>query len=100
MHHQERHGSTMAFLDELPPERLCQPIVDHFKQRGGEIRYHAAFCSFTQDTALVTVDYSLGLDAVAGDMRCSHVACTVLPSSVMCSRSMQAPQARHFADVT
>ncbi|KAL0018116.1 hypothetical protein WJX77_000935 [Trebouxia sp. C0004] len=35
----ERHGSKMAFLDGLPPERLCQPIVDHFKQRGGEIRY-------------------------------------------------------------
>ena len=36
---QERHGSKMAFLDGLPPERFCQPIVDHFKQRGGEIRY-------------------------------------------------------------
>ena len=31
----------MAFLDGLPPEKLCQPIVDHFTQRGGEIRCHA-----------------------------------------------------------
>lgn len=38
---QERHGSKMAFLDGLPPERFCQPIVDHFKQRGGEIRMNA-----------------------------------------------------------
>ncbi|DBA75501.1 TPA: securin [Trebouxia sp. C0004] len=38
---QERHGSKMAFLDGLPPEKLCQPIVDHFTQRGGEIRMNA-----------------------------------------------------------
>ena len=38
VHLQERHGSKMAFLDGLPPERVCQPIVDHFKQRGGDIR--------------------------------------------------------------
>ncbi|KAL3143698.1 securin [Trebouxia sp. C0009 RCD-2024] len=38
---QERHGSKMAFLDGLPPERVCQPIVDHFKQRGGDIRMNA-----------------------------------------------------------
>jgi len=35
---QERHGSKMAFLDGAPPERLCQPIVDHFTAKGGEIR--------------------------------------------------------------
>ncbi|DBA98976.1 TPA: hypothetical protein ACH3X1_014315 [Trebouxia sp. C0004] len=42
----------MAFLDGLPPERLCQPIVDHFKQRGGEIRYRHALkqagCTFLE----------------------------------------------------
>ena len=26
---QEKNGSKMAFLDGAPPERLCQPIVDH-----------------------------------------------------------------------
>ena len=36
---QERHGSKMAFLDGLPPERLCQPMVDYFKQKGGELRW-------------------------------------------------------------
>jgi len=29
----ETHGSKMAFLDGAPPERLCQPIVDHFTSR-------------------------------------------------------------------
>lgn len=34
---QETHGSKMAFLDGNPPERLCQPIADHIKKRGGQI---------------------------------------------------------------
>nr|ADD52599.1 phytoene desaturase [Dunaliella salina]QIW94439.1 carotene synthesis related protein [Dunaliella salina] len=38
---QERHGSKMAFLDGAPPERLCQPMVDHFTSRGGELRMNA-----------------------------------------------------------
>jgi hypothetical protein len=31
----------MAFLDGAPPERLCQPMVDHFTARGGELRMGA-----------------------------------------------------------
>ncbi|GIL70058.1 hypothetical protein Vretimale_3332 [Volvox reticuliferus] len=38
---QERHGSKMAFLDGAPPERLCQPMVDHFTARGGEVKMDA-----------------------------------------------------------
>lgn len=34
---QETHGSKMAFLDGAPPERLCEPMVDYFKARGGDI---------------------------------------------------------------
>ena len=34
---QEKNGSKMAFLDGAPPERLCQPIVDHIKNLGGEV---------------------------------------------------------------
>ncbi|KIY99406.1 phytoene dehydrogenase, phytoenedesaturase [Monoraphidium neglectum] len=37
----ETHGSKMAFLDGAPPERLCQPMVDHFTARGGELRMNA-----------------------------------------------------------
>lgn len=38
---QERYGSRIAFLDGAPPERLCQPIVDYFTARGGEVRLSA-----------------------------------------------------------
>jgi 15-cis-phytoene desaturase len=34
---QERYGSKIAFLDGSPPERLCQPIVDHIVAGGGEV---------------------------------------------------------------
>lgn len=35
---QEKSGSKMAFLDGAPPERLCQPIVDHVVARGGKVQ--------------------------------------------------------------
>ncbi len=38
---QEKHGSKMAFLDGAPPERLCQPMVDYFKARGGDLMMNA-----------------------------------------------------------
>ncbi|HYW22452.1 MAG TPA: 15-cis-phytoene desaturase [Nodularia sp. (in: cyanobacteria)] len=38
---QEKNGSKMAFLDGSPTERLCQPIVDHITQGGGEVRLNA-----------------------------------------------------------
>ncbi|MDB9445650.1 15-cis-phytoene desaturase [Anabaena sp. CS-542/02] len=38
---QEKNGSKMAFLDGSPTERLCQPIVDHITERGGEVRLNA-----------------------------------------------------------
>jgi 15-cis-phytoene desaturase len=33
----ERYGSKIAFLDGSPTERLCQPMVDYFTTRGGEV---------------------------------------------------------------
>jgi len=38
---QESDGSKMAFLDGNPPQRLCQPIVDHITARGGEVHFEA-----------------------------------------------------------
>lgn len=38
---QEKHGSKMAFLDGAPPERLCQPLVDYFTAKGGELHMNA-----------------------------------------------------------
>jgi len=34
---QEKNGSKMAFLDGNPPERLCQPMVEHIQASGGEV---------------------------------------------------------------
>jgi len=34
---QEKNGSKMAFLDGNPPERLCQPMVQHIESKGGEV---------------------------------------------------------------
>ncbi|AAP99213.1 MULTISPECIES: 15-cis-phytoene desaturase [Prochlorococcus] len=38
---QEKNGSKMAFLDGAPPERLCQPIVDHIQSLGGEVHMNS-----------------------------------------------------------
>ncbi|HGY5535639.1 MAG: 15-cis-phytoene desaturase [Prochlorococcus sp.] len=38
---QEKDGSRMAFLDGAPPERLCQPIVEHIKSLGGEVHLNS-----------------------------------------------------------
>lgn len=43
---QEKTGSTMAFLDGAPPERLCQPLVDYITARGGEVRLNAPVKTF------------------------------------------------------
>jgi 15-cis-phytoene desaturase len=33
----ERYGSKIAFLDGSPTERLCQPLVDHITEHGGQV---------------------------------------------------------------
>ncbi|AFZ36798.1 phytoene desaturase [Stanieria cyanosphaera PCC 7437] len=38
---QERYGSKVAFLDGSPTERLCQPMVDYIKARGGDVKLNA-----------------------------------------------------------
>jgi 15-cis-phytoene desaturase len=35
---QEKDGSRMAFLDGNPPQRLCEPIVEHVRSHGGDVR--------------------------------------------------------------
>ncbi len=46
---QEKHGSRMAFLDGAPPERLCQPLVDSIKARGGEVTMNRPLASIQLD---------------------------------------------------
>jgi len=38
---QEKNGSKMAFLDGAPPERLCNPIVEHIEALGGEVHLNS-----------------------------------------------------------
>ena len=34
---QEKDGSRMAFLDGNPPQRLCEPLVESIRARGGDV---------------------------------------------------------------
>ncbi len=43
---QEKNGSKMAFLDGAPPERLCEPLADYIRERGGEIHLNAPLKQF------------------------------------------------------
>ena len=38
---QETDGSKIAFLDGSPTERLCEPLKEYIKERGGEVRTDA-----------------------------------------------------------
>jgi 15-cis-phytoene desaturase len=38
---QEQHGSKIAFLDGSPTERLCEPLRNYIKDRGGMVRTEA-----------------------------------------------------------
>ena len=38
---QEKNGSKMAFLDGNPPQRLCEPIVEWVRERGGEVHLNS-----------------------------------------------------------
>jgi len=43
---QEKNGSKMAFLDGAPTERLCEPLADYIRHRGGEIHTSASLKQF------------------------------------------------------
>lgn len=69
---QEKHGSRMAFLDGAPPERICQPLVDHICAHGGAVKLN---------TPLRTIDLlpdgqvaSFGMGGMGGKDRPSIVA--------------------------
>ncbi|MEO0406073.1 MAG: 15-cis-phytoene desaturase [Cyanobacteria bacterium P01_A01_bin.135] len=43
---QEKNGSKMAFLDGSPTERLCEPLADYIRERGGEIHLNSSLKQF------------------------------------------------------
>lgn len=71
---QERHGSKMAFLDGAPPERLCQPMVDYFTARGGEVKMDSRLRDIVLNEDGSVKHYQLtNGDIVQGDLYISAV---------------------------
>ena len=61
---QEKNGSKMAFLDGNPPERLCQPMVEHIEARGGEVHLESPLREIVLDEDGSVAGFSIG--SVAG----------------------------------
>ena len=61
---QEKNGSKMAFLDGNPPERLCQPMVEHIEARGGEVHLESPLREIVLDEDGKVSGFSIG--GVAG----------------------------------
>ncbi|WP_269622223.1 15-cis-phytoene desaturase [Prochlorococcus marinus] len=57
---QEKNGSKMAFLDGAPPERLCQPIVDHIESLGGEVHLNSPLKKINLNTDSTVRSYVIG----------------------------------------
>ncbi|ERN41461.1 phytoene desaturase [Rubidibacter lacunae KORDI 51-2] len=77
---QEKNGSKMAFLDGSPTERLCQPIVDYVRDRGGDVRLRAPLKEF-----LLNADGSVrgfllrGLDGAEDEVLAADLYVSAMP---------------------
>ena len=56
---QEKNGSQMAFLDGAPPERLCQPMVEHIESLGGEVHLDSP-CARSSSIRMVRAAFRIG----------------------------------------
>eukprot|EP01026_Neomeris_dumetosa_P084376 TRINITY_DN9894_c0_g1_i3.p1 TRINITY_DN9894_c0_g1~~TRINITY_DN9894_c0_g1_i3.p1 ORF type:complete len:568 (-),score=88.24 TRINITY_DN9894_c0_g1_i3:246-1949(-) len=76
---QEKHGSKMAFLDGNPPERLCQPMVDYFTSRGGELRMNSQVSNIllNDDKSVKGFELASG-EVIEGDIYVSAMQVDVL----------------------
>ena len=78
----ETNGSKMAFLDGAPPERLCQPMVDHFTAAGGELRLDARL-----KRIVVADDGSVaGLEMVGGEVVEADLYISAMPGAYFCGQ--------------
>ena len=57
---QEKNGSKMAFLDGAPPERLCQPIVEHIESLGGEVHLNSPLKKINLNHDNSVASFSIG----------------------------------------
>ncbi|MBD1870408.1 15-cis-phytoene desaturase [Cyanobacteria bacterium FACHB-471] len=77
---QETHGSKMAFLDGAPPERLCQPMVDHVTERGGEVRLNAPLKEILlNDDSTVRGFVIRGLNGAADEILTADLYVSAMP---------------------
>lgn len=69
----------MAFLDGAPPERLCQPLVDHFTARGGEVKMNARIKEIVlNDDGSVKHYEMMGGEVIEGDMYISTMPVDIM----------------------
>jgi len=75
----EDNGLQMAFLDGNQPDRLCAPMAEHIKARGGEVRVSAPIKEIVTDDADGTVKGLLLRDGstVTADEYVSAVPCDI-----------------------
>jgi len=74
----EDNGLQMAFLDGNQPDRLCAPMVDHIKARGGEVRLNAPVAEMqTNDDGTVTAFLMRDGTTVVADEYVSAVPCDI-----------------------
>jgi len=74
----EDNGLQMAFLDGNQPERLCAPMVDHIKARGGEVRLSAPVAEMlTNDDGTVAGLRMRDGTTVVADEYVSAVPCDI-----------------------
>eukprot|EP01024_Parvocaulis_polyphysoides_P034131 TRINITY_DN30218_c1_g1_i1.p1 TRINITY_DN30218_c1_g1~~TRINITY_DN30218_c1_g1_i1.p1 ORF type:complete len:564 (-),score=116.27 TRINITY_DN30218_c1_g1_i1:523-2214(-) len=76
---QEQHGSKMAFLDGAPPERLCQPMVDYFTAKGGQLKMNARIKEI-----LLNEDKSVkGFELVGGEIVEGDLYVSAMPVDIL-----------------
>ncbi len=81
---QERYGSKIALLDGPPTERLCQPIVDHILERGGEIHLKKPLKQIVLNEDKTVKGFLLrGLDGQADELVTADCYLSAMPVDVM-----------------
>ena len=81
---QERYGSKIAFLDGSPTERLCQPIVDYFTQKGGEVRMNAPLKQIVLNEDGTVKHFLIrGLDGAADEILTADLYVSAMSVDVM-----------------
>ncbi|MCU0570956.1 MAG: 15-cis-phytoene desaturase [Oculatellaceae cyanobacterium Prado106] len=81
---QERYGSKIAFLDGSPTERLCQPIVDHIIERGGQVKLNVPLKQIVLNPDGTVKHFLLrGLNGAPDEILTADLYVSAMPVDVM-----------------